>query len=237
MRRIKSDRIISGGAEISGYVYFDGGKIVKVSTEDIPCEHEYDATGRYVSAGFIDIHTHGGGGYAFEKDEESVVGGCNFHLAHGTTSICPTVSASYISDMRRSVEGISRASTNPNLRANIIGAHLEGPYLSPMQTGAQGAEFITPPVKEDYEALVRDLGGAIARWTYAPENDNDNEFLDFMRANGIVASAGHTNAVYSDMKRALSAGCNLVTHLYSCTSTVTRSFGFPLSRCHRERIP
>lgn len=226
MRRIKSDRIISGGKEISGYVYFDGGKIVEVTDEDLPCEYEYDATGKYVSAGFIDIHTHGGGGYAFEADEESVVKGCNFHLTHGTTSICPTVSASYISDMRRSVESISRASENPELLSHIIGAHLEGPYLSPVQTGAQGAEFITPPVKEDYESFISDFGGAIVRWSYAPENDTDNEFLNCLRANGIVASAGHTNAVYSDMKRALLSGCNLVTHLYSCTSTVTRSFGF-----------
>lgn len=226
MRRIKSDRIIIGDRIISGYVYYEDGVIREVSDRELSVECEYDATGRYVSAGFIDIHTHGGGGFAFEENTDSVVAGCNFHLAHGTTSICPTVSAAYISDMRRSVECISRAMSDERLLSNIIGAHLEGPYLSLAQTGAQGAEFITPPVKEDYEALVRDFGAAIARWSYAPENDEGCEFVRFMREHGIVTSAGHTNATYADIKPAFDEGCRLITHLYSCTSTVTRNHGF-----------
>ena len=226
MERIKSNHIICGLDEISGYVYFENGTVKEVSQRDLPVSKEYDYTDLYVSAGFIDIHTHGGGGHRFEGSADEVVDGCNFHLAHGVTSICPTVSAAYISDMRTSVESIALAKSSPKLGNNIIGAHLEGPYLSLAQTGAQGSEFITPPVIDDYTALTEDFEGIIARWTYAPENDEGARFAKYVSERGIISSAGHTNATYSDMKDALDAGCRLVTHLYSCTSTVTRNKGF-----------
>ena len=226
MKRIKSKHILLSDRELCGYVYFDGGKIEAVTSEELAYDEEYDFGDLYVSAGFIDIHTHGGGGYAFEGSMEDIVGGCNFHLSHGVTSICPTVSAAYIADMRRSVELIGAAMKCGEVKNNIIGAHLEGPYLSLAQTGAQGAEFITPPVFEDYSAIISDFPNVIARWTYAPENDAECRFAKFMRERGVVTSAGHTNAVYSDVLAAMDNGMSLVTHLYSCTSTVTRNMGF-----------
>ena len=226
MKRIKSNHILTPDGEFSGYLYFDGGRISAISRDELPFSEEYDFGELYVSAGFIDIHTHGGGGFAFEATSEDVIGGCNFHLSHGVTSICPTVTSSYIGDMKRSVGEIKAAIESGRVKNNIIGAHLEGPYLSPSQTGAQGAEFITPPVFEDYSALIEEYPGVVARWTYAPERDEDCRFARFMSEHGVVTSAGHTDAVYADMRRAMDNGMSLVTHLYSCTSTVTRNMGF-----------
>ena len=226
MKRIKSTRIITDGKLFSGFVYYDGGKITALTDEELPFEEEIDAGDNYVSAGFIDVHTHGGGGYPFEGTVDDIVGGVNFHLKHGTTSICPTISASPIDDMRRSLENIRVAMHDERVLANIIGAHLEGPYLSLAQTGAQAGACITLPIKNDYESIANEYKGTLARWTYAPENDEGGEFARFMKSKGVVTSAGHTNAKYSDMKIALDEGCRLVTHLYSCTSTVTRDHGF-----------
>ena len=226
MQRIKSNHIISGGEELSGYVYFDGGKIVAVTDRELPFDTELDASDDYVSAGFIDIHTHGGGGYPFEGTVDDIVGGVSFHLTHGTTSICPTISAAPIDDMRRSLKNVEAAMQDERVLATIIGAHLEGPYLSLAQTGAQAGACITFPVKNDYEEIVKTYRGALARWTYAPEHDEGGEFARVMRDAGVVTSAGHTNATYKDMRLALDNGCHLVTHLYSCTSTVTRNQGF-----------
>ena len=212
--------------ELSGYVYFDGGKIVAVTDGELPFDTELDASDEYVSAGFIDIHTHGGGGYPFEGTVDDIVSGVNFHLTHGTTSICPTISAAPIDDMRRSLKNVEAAMQDERVLATIIGAHLEGPYLSLAQTGAQAGACITFPVKNDYEEIVKTYRGALARWTYAPEHDDGGEFARVMRDVGVVTSAGHTNATYKDMKLALDNGCHLVTHLYSCTSTVTRNQGF-----------
>ena len=128
--------------------------------------------------------------------------------------------------MRRSLSNVREAMGDERVLATIIGTHLEGPYLSLAQTGAQAGACITFPVKEDYEAIVSEYQGSLARWTYAPEHDEGAEFARFMKEAGVVTSAGHTNATYPDMKAALDEGCRLVTHLYSCTSTVTRKQGF-----------
>ena len=226
MKRIKSSNIISDGKITSGYVYFEDGKIISVGVDDLAYDEEIDVGDAYVSAGFIDIHTHGGGGYPFEGEVDDIVGGVNFHLGHGTTSICPTISAAPIDDMRRSVGNVKVAMSDSRVKANIIGAHLEGPYLSLAQTGAQAGACITFPIKNDYISIVKEYPGVVARWTYAPEHDEGGEFAGYMRESGIVTSAGHTNATYDDMKIAYDEGCRLVTHLYSCTSTVTRKQGF-----------
>ena len=226
MKRIKSSNIISDGKITSGYVYLEDGKIISVGVDNLPFDEEIDVDDAYVSAGFIDIHTHGGGGYPFEGEVDDIVGGVNFHLGHGTTSICPTISAAPIDDMRRSVGNVKVAMSDSRVKANIIGAHLEGPYLSLAQTGAQAGACITFPIKNDYISIVKEYPGVVARWTYAPEHDEGGEFAGYMRESGIVTSAGHTNATYDDMKIAYDEGCRLVTHLYSCTSTVTRKQGF-----------
>ena len=226
MKRIKSGNIITDGKLVSGYLYYEDGKIAAITDAELPFDSEYDAGDDFVSPGFIDIHTHGGGGYPFEGEVEDIIGGVNFHLTHGTTAICPTVSAAPIEDMCRSLDNIRRAMIDNRTLATVIGAHLEGPYLSLAQTGAQEGACITLPIKNDYISIVNEYRGTLARWTYAPENDEGAEFARAMRDAGIVTSAGHTDATYPDMKAALDSGCRLVTHLYSCTSTVTRKQGF-----------
>ena len=226
MKRIKSNRIIAGDKILSGYVYFDGDKIVEVSDRSLPFDEEYDATDHFVSPGFIDIHTHGGGGFPFEGEIEDVIGGCNFHLTHGTTSICPTISAAPFSSMARSVENIARAKASGRVKSNIIGAHMEGPYLSLEHIGAQCADHITPPIESDYKPLIEKHERNIARWTYAPENDEGARFAKYLSDHSILPCAGHTNAIYGDMTKAMDSGCRLITHFYSCMSTVTRDHGF-----------
>ena len=224
--RIKSDKILLDGGLFSGYVYVEDGKIIDVTAQEQPYAEEYDATGRYVSPGFIDMHTHGGNGNPFEGSVDEIVDGCDFHLRHGTTTICPTISAAPFASMAQSVRNVQAAMRDARVRGTILGAHLEGPYLSQKQTGAQSPDFITEPIEDDYLPLLREYGDAIARWSYAPENDHEERFAKALQAYGVVASAGHTDAIYDDLLRAMEHGCRLITHLYSCTSTITRDHGF-----------
>ena len=223
---IKSDKIILKDKIISGYIAIENGVISYVG-EEVSGDVFYDYTGKYVSPGFIETHTHGAGGYPFiNSSEEDVVNACNYEMNFGVTSICPTVTSGPISVMEEAVEMISRAKKNSKTNPNIIGAHLEGPYFSLNQCGAQSPDVITKPIKEDYERLIEKFGKDIARWSYAPERDENAEFCKYIVSNGIVASAGHTDALGSDMELARENGCKLITHLYSCTSTITRNMGF-----------
>lgn len=227
MTEIKSDKIITSNGLVDGYVYIDGDKIVAVTKNRCLADKTFDFTGKYVSPGFIDMHTHGGGGFAFvNSTEKDVVNGANVHLRHGTTTIVPTISAAPFSVMQEAVKNIAAAKQDKRAKGNILGAHLEGPYLSEKQCGAQRPLFITPPIEKDYKSLIEIYGESIVRWTYAPEKDKNGAFCKYLTAHNIIASAGHTDAKYSDMKVAMANGCNLITHLYSCTSTITREKGF-----------
>ena len=225
--KIKSDHIITPDGEFDGVLHIQDGKIVDISNGACASADCLDYTGLYVSPGFIDIHTHGAGGHAFlNSSEEEVLLGCDFHLQHGTTTILPTVSAAPFKEMYTSVSNIANAMKSGKSSCNILGAHLEGPYLSAEQCGAQSSNHLTPPIKNDYECMVDEFGKYITRWTYAPERDVDGDFCRFLIKNGITPSIGHTEAKYSDVSLAIQNGCKLITHLYSCTSTVTRSKGF-----------
>ena len=225
--RIKSDKIILKDQVISGFVYLEDGKITEVSSAERAADTCYDFSGSYLSPAFIDTHTHGSGGFPFaDSSPEEVIAGCDFHLAHGTVTVAPTISAERIEVVERSTMYISQAKRSGKAKGHILGAHLEGPYLNPRQCGAQCPAYITPPVKEDYVRIIEKYGEDIARWTYAPENDKGGSFCKYVTSHGIIASAGHTDAVYEDMKVAIDAGLNLTTHLYSNTSTITRNQGF-----------
>lgn len=225
--KIICDKIIDNGTISEGFVYIRDGVIDDISTSNYDTDMTIDCHGYNLSPGFIDMHTHGGAGHPFINGTvDDVEKACMFHLRHGTTSIVPTVSAAPFPVMYEAVKNISKAKSREIFSGTIIGAHLEGPYLSKNQCGAQQPSFITNPVAADYESIVEELSDNIARWTYAPENDKEGKFCRYITEHGIVASAGHSDACYNDMITAIDNGCRIVTHLYSCTSTITRENGF-----------
>ena len=225
--RIKSDRIVTPDGLVSGCVYFNEEQIIGVNLEDQAYEQEYDFGDQLVSPGFVDMHVHGGVGFDFCKDNaEGLAAAADFHLRHGTTTIVPTVCSVDYPSTCRSLENVRECVRRGLSKANIFGVHLEGPYFSPKQCGAQNPDHITAPVPEEYTALVREYGDLVKRWSYAPELDADCAFTKYLAENHIVASMGHTDAIYDECKAAFEHGCRLVTHLYSCTSTVTRKGGF-----------
>lgn len=227
MIKIKSNLIVLLDSIFDGYIYIDNGKIVEVSHDDKPVETTFDYTDKYVSPGFIEMHTHGGGGYPFINNTvEDVIDACNFHLKHGTTSILPTITAGPFDVMKNAAINVVEAIKTGRILSNVIGVHMEGPYLSKEQAGAQCPTFITAPKEEDYVPFVQQYNKYISKWTYAPEHDKEGKFARFLTNNGIIASIGHSNAIYDDVKVAINSGANMVTHLYSCTSTITRDHGF-----------
>ena len=220
--RVKNGKIVTDGKEAKGYVYFDESGIIAVSEEELHFDREIDAGEGYVCPGFVDIHCHGGGGADFgDGTPEAVAKAAKTHLLHGTTSIFPTLMASDLSEMEKGLAAIEQAE---GYVPNLCGAHLEGPYLSPVQCGAQKKGKFKVPEPRDYLRILDNY--KVARWSYAPELDESFAFLDCLLRRGIVPSAAHTDATCAQMKAASDRGCRLITHLYSCTSTITRCGGF-----------
>ena len=225
--RISAKRIVTPKGVIAGFVYFENEKITYVGTDGTHgFDREIEAGERYVLPGMIETHVHGACGFDFcEADVEGILEAAEHHFRHGATTLFPTVTSSNFERTYKALENVEKAMADPR-GGMIAGVHLEGPYLSPAQCGAQDKTLITPPVRGDYEKLVARFGNIIKRWDYAPERDKGGEFCAYLKAHGILPSAGHTDAIYDDMKLARENGCRLITHFYSCTSTITRDKGF-----------
>jgi len=103
---------------------------------------------------------------------------------------------------------------------------LEGPYFADSQRGAQNPGYIKSPDKTEYGDIINFAGDIIKRWSFAPELDGSVEFCETLVKNNIIPAIAHSDAVYKDVKNIFDAGCRLVTHLYSGTSTITRHGGF-----------
>ena len=226
IQRIKSDKIIVGDRLFDGYVYFENGVITAVTADELPFDAEYDRVGSYVAPGFIDMHTHGGAGHEFFSTAADMVAACNFHLSHGTTSICPTISAAPFETMCNAVTEVKKAIADETLLPNLIGLHMEGPFLNKDQCGAIDPNYIRDPKPEEYEEYLQYGKGAIARWTLAVEMDGAEQFAQRLREEGILPSVGHSNAEYCQVKEAYNKGVTHVTHLYSAMSTIVRKGGF-----------
>ncbi|MDO5023133.1 MAG: N-acetylglucosamine-6-phosphate deacetylase [Eubacteriales bacterium] len=191
-------------------------------SKDIPV---YDAEGSYISPGFIDIHLHGGNGSDFlSGDSDKNIECCKMHMQHGTTSLVPTFSTSDYTTYRNALRGISETMKNMKGMAdvpNILGVHMEGPYLSPSQLGAQSPDFIIKPDEKDYIPLLEDYP-FILRWTIAPETEGVLSMVRKLAPLGIHFSIGHSDALFEDVIKAYELGVNCITHLYSACSTVRR---------------
>ena len=155
-----------------------------------------------------------------------VLEGARMHLNHGTTSIMPTTLSSGIEELKSAISNIGKAMKIKDNMPNIIGAHLEGPYFSLNQSGAQNPKYIKNPKRDEYEELLEYGDGIIKRWSFAPELDGSEEFCKALMKRNIVPSIAHSDAEYDDIMKISGLGCKLVTHLYSGMSTITRRKGY-----------
>ncbi|MBR5253314.1 MAG: N-acetylglucosamine-6-phosphate deacetylase [Clostridia bacterium] len=188
-----------------------------------------DGEGKYLAPGFIDIHVHGGGGHDFmDATVEATVGAMRAHMQHGTTTMVPTSLTSEDFELEALFNSIRtvKASLEYENLPFVPGVHLEGPYVAPVMAGAQDPKYIKSPTPEDWRKIVKLADGEILIWTVAPELDGAIEMARELRKEGILFSAGHSEAKYSDAVAAIEAGYTMATHLYSSMSTIIRENGY-----------
>lgn len=208
----------------NGCIIIENGTIVQVCAGDVQAGEciEIDAKGNYVSPGFVDIHTHGGGGHDFmDGTIEAYHGACEMHARHGTTSIVPTTLASTYEELLKTFDVFRKAKAGSGKGSQMLGLHLEGPYFSMEQKGAQDPRYIRNPVPEEYNEILNSSNDII-RWSAAPELDGALEFGRHIKKAGILPAIAHSDAIYEQVQEAYENGYTHITHLYSGMSGVRR---------------
>ena len=192
-----------------------------------PVGEVYDADGLFVSAGFIDIHVHGGGNGDFNDESvDSYEKALDCHMRHGTTALCPTIVAAAPDMLAGAAEAYETVLPRCGVELpSMLGYHLEGPFIAPEQAGALDPAYIYPPTEANCRALMEACKKRIRIWTIAPELSGALALAPLLLSEGILLSAGHTNAQYAHMEAAAQAGFTMATHLYSAMSAFTRVEG------------
>lgn len=229
MLKIKNVRLVQEKRITPCEILVDEGRIQEIASPGLIPDHPdmkvLDGEGRYVSHGFIDIHTHGGGGYDYmDGTKEAYLGAARMHSRYGTTHLLPTTLASSMEELYQTFQ-IYESVKDQREGAMFLGLHIEGPYISKQQSGAQDPRFIRNPDPAEYKALI-EACPHILRWTIAPELPGALDMASYLRQNGITPSIGHSDATFDEVKRAVAYGFNHITHLYSCCSTIVRKGGY-----------
>lgn len=213
---IKNCKIIYRDRIEEGSVLLHNGKIKSINPENTDEKDIIDAQGLYLCPGFIDVHIHGAGGRdTMDGSYESLNIISKTIAKYGTTSFLPTTMTCSISDIKNALEVIKETKLKGTEGANILGAHLEGPFISPKAIGAQNPEFVENPYLQTFLDIVGDNIDTVVNVTIAPEIEGACALIAYLRENNITASMGHTKATYEEAMVGIQCGISHSTHLYN----------------------
>jgi N-acetylglucosamine-6-phosphate deacetylase len=180
------------------------------------------AAGRLVFPGLIDTHVHGGSGYDVTVNgTDGVLRVAQSQLRFGTTGFLPTTIAARHGELLRAVEDVLEAEKSPEPASQILGMHIEGPYINVRYKGAQPVEGIRDPNEKECRELLEAAQGRIRVMTLAPELPGATELIRMLVSRGVIASLGHSAADYDTALAAIDAGATHATHLFNAMSGVT----------------
>jgi N-acetylglucosamine-6-phosphate deacetylase len=175
-----------------------------------------DVRGQTLMPGFVDVHVHGAVGHeAMDGNADGLRAMAQFFASRGVTSFLPTTWTASRTSTLAALRAIAEARSFTG-GARILGAHMEGPYLSPARCGAQDPSEIRG-VDRDEAAAFLDTG-AVRLITVAPEAEGADELLDECVRRGVTVSVGHTDATYEQVAAALTRGARHMTHTYNAMS-------------------
>lgn len=179
---------------------------------------DYDCKGGYVSAGFIDIHTHGGYGSDFmDMNNTAYDNALKFHSDNGTTSVVATSVTSSIDSIIKFLKYSKDYKNGKQDYAKLLGVHLEGPYLSHKNKGAHKEEYLLNPLKDDY-SFIFDYADIIKTVTISPELEGADVMTKELTDRGITVCGGHDDGIYPDFMPAIKNGLKHLTHIYCAMS-------------------
>lgn len=197
---------------VSRDVCIDGNLISRTCGD----EEVLDASGCYVIPGLIDVHFHGCVGEDFsDATPEGLQKIADFELSQGVTYICPTGMTLPEEQLTAICKNTAAHRASNSGGAEVVGAHLEGPFLCEAKKGAQNGAYLHDPDVPMLQRLQEAAGGCVKLVTVAPEQSGSLEFIQAAKKLGVHVSVGHTVANYETAKAAFEAGADHATHLYN----------------------
>jgi N-acetylglucosamine-6-phosphate deacetylase len=209
-------------AFFDGSILVENGRIAAVSREDMsaPAGVEvYDACGRMVIPGMVDVHTHGRAGGDFTTADPALLSVmAEAYLDSGVTTVLPTLASAPLADLEAAIDRINalraEAAASAGKLTNVAGVHLEGRYLNVKRRGAHAADLLVTPAADEMEALMTRVEGA-RHVSAALELDESGEFLRRALALGATLSMGHTDASYETAEALIQQGVTALTHTFN----------------------
>ncbi len=175
-----------------------------------------DGKGGLLLPGFIDLHVHGGGGFdVMDGTSEAIRGMCRYHAAYGTTALLPTTLTADQTQLKQVVRVIADMTHAQHDGAEVLGVHLEGPFLNPKRCGAQNPIHMRSPSLRELAVYIEQAKGHIRLMTIAPELVGAQAVIAYAVSKGITVSLGHTDASYDQVKEAAAWGASHITNLFN----------------------
>jgi N-acetylglucosamine-6-phosphate deacetylase len=221
---VKGKAVVEKDILESIFIYIENGKIQEIGLlNEIPAHlNEVEkieiSEGQTLVPGFIDVHIHGvAGADTMDATTEALSTMANALPGEGTTSFLATTITQKHENIEHALINAAdyREYHNDPGKAEVLGVHLEGPFINKKRKGAQPEEYILNPDIELFKRWQELANGNIKLVTVAPELENGTDFVRYLRDTGVIASIGHTDAVYEEMKDAVNAGAKQVTHLFN----------------------
>jgi N-acetylglucosamine-6-phosphate deacetylase len=214
-------------ARIPGYagtqeIVIRQGQIEAIA-DDLPPETSIpslDLQGDWVSLGGVDLQINGALGLAFPAvqmtDGDRLQQICDFLWAQGVDGFLPTIVTTSIENIQRSLGVFAELMTQQRPdTAQILGVHLEGPFLNPNKRGAHPAVYLQPLKVNLVGAILSEYGSIVKVITLAPELDPTGAAIDYLRSLGIIVSLGHSQADFAQAQSAFANGASMVTHAFN----------------------
>ena len=211
-------RILTPDDEIEGgSVIVEDGRIADVAPGlSVPAGAEVvDLRGLTLAPGFIDIHVHGGGGFSLAtRDAEEARSYARWVVAHGVTSFVASIVGETPEDGEAALRAIAEAGPAEG-GAELLGAHLEGPFVSPERRGALPEGWLRPPGAGLLRRLLEAAGGRLRLITLALELPGAAAVLEQAVRAGCVVAVGHSDATYEEARDAFARGARHLTHAFN----------------------
>lgn len=190
------------------------------SSTEIPSHATiHNLNGSILAPALIDLQIYGGNGKLFSQElsNESLLATDEYCVSGGCTRFMITMATNSLEKMLKGIEVVKQFQQSQSHKSGLLGLHLEGPYINAVKRGAHIEQYVHQPTTDEIKLLLDKSEGVLKMMTVAPEQCGD-DVLQLLADNGVVLSAGHTDATYKQATEAFNKNITTATHLFNAMS-------------------